>query len=112
MCANDSLRRRDAIPSLRCDNILYGLRKGGQNAGVACLSLVSMNNNDCKRARTRRSAVSGNWRDADHVIVGVEHEDAFDVSVLDLKVGFPGDVLGVIILFRVVSEAPRAMLVS
>ena len=79
--------------------------EGSKNAGVACLSLVSMNNNDCNRASTRRRKVSGNWRDADHVIVEVEHEDTLDVSVLDLKVGFPGNVLGIIILFRVVSEA-------
>ena len=112
MCTYDSLGGRDAIPSFRSDNILYGLRKGGKNAGVACLSLFSMNNNDSNRARTRRCVVSGNWRDADHVIVEVKHEDALDVSVLDLKVGFPGNVLDVIILFGVVSKALRIMLVS
>ena len=50
-------------------------------------------------------------RNVDYLIVGIEHEDTFDVFVVDAQVGLPGDTFSVVILFGVVPKALRIMLV-
>ena len=52
------------------------------------------------------------WRDVNDVVVLVEHKDAFHVTMLDLEVGFPGDVVNVLVLLGVVAQSLRVMLVS
>ena len=52
------------------------------------------------------------WEDINDVVVLVERNDAFHVTMLDLEVGFPGDVVNVLVLLGVVAQSLRAMLVS
>ena len=51
-------------------------------------------------------------RDVNDVVVLVERNDAFHVSMLDLEIGFPGDVVNILVLLGVVAQSLRAMLVS